>query len=222
MTMSLEELESRCDSLQRRVAERTPTPSTNGGGGARRSPQRPSRFPAGYERASSPPAARARHLDVSGPVSPHPVRGRDQLDAPQQPGLSASDIGFAVSALEREKSKLEEQLRLVNLHLAAYRQLQDRPAAMSTNSNATPSSALWQAHVASGRPAAMTPTPTQMQRPSSAAPVTTTSPTRRRSPPRATVQTEQIYEELRQIRRAREEREAQRRAAAGAASPPRM
>jgi hypothetical protein len=133
-------------------------------------------------------------------------------------GLSKSDVSFALTSLEREKARLEEQLRLVNTHIAAYRQLEGRPraaAVMPPNGNSMRhSSALASRADVSGP---VSPPPPRRE-------TGTVSPSRRggRSPPRGSIQTEQIYEELRQIRRAREEREAQRRAAAGAASPTRL
>lgn len=135
---------------------------------------------------------------------------------------------YAVSQLEREKARLEEQLRLVNTHLAAYRALQaapQRPAAAAPPSRALPPSSPPPASASRVSPAGNRDMGRALS-PRNA----TLSPTRNRSPARAaasvaaspSVQTEQIYEELRQIRRAREEREAQRRAAVGATSPVRL
>jgi hypothetical protein len=224
--MTLEELESRCDDLQRRVAERTP-------GHASRSPPRPhSRYNATSASSARPQSPNRSHYDAAPTMSPRPadtsVNNSSATVSGQ--GMSFSDTAFAVNSLEREKSRLEEQLRLVNLHLAAYRQLQDRggaPPAATRDAGQTASSVLWQQHQAASN-ASRHVTPRATTGTTSAPVASTSSPTRRRSPPRqrspprASVQTEQIYEELRQIRRAREEREAQRRAAMSAASPNRM
>ena len=230
MSLSLEELESRCDSLQRRVAERTPV------GHANRSPPRPSRYApsAGALNSSSsarPPSPRGAAAPVS-PVPPlrqhsgaSPRRGHDDGTVL----LSGSDISFAVSSLEREKTRLEEQLRLVNLHLAAYRHVQQQgqrgtQAALQLNNHSARSEASGAMPSHPGSAGSTTPRyahdSSATQNPP-ASPSRRRSPPRGRSPPRASIQTEQIYEELRQIRRAREEREAQRRAAMGVSSPSR-
>ena len=213
-SMTLEELENRCEMLQRRVQERTPR-------GANRSPPRPR---GGFDRSanmSSPGRSVVMHRDAAEQLSPRNEVSRAPAGAPT--GLSKSDVSFALSSLERERARLEEQLRLVDIHIAAYHQLEGRPAAAQPPAAGPAVSHYPRADhdVSSASHAPVSPPPPRRSG-ANVSPTRPRSPPRGRSPPRASIQTEQIYEELRQIRRAREEREAQRRAAAGAASPTRL
>lgn len=216
--VSLEELEARCDMLQRRVLDRAPPTA------ATRSPPRPTHHsPASQQPSLAPGTALA-----SPPRSAAP---------PALPsGPSPTDIATAVAALEREKARLENELRVVNTHLQMYAMMRGARNA-NAGVNVSPPPAPIMAPTTSSHTQLSSTYGGTTQRP-------ITSPVRHRSPGRssgaampsspsrgATLQrtpvpapsagatagniaAEQIYEELRQIRRAREEREAQRRAAA--------
>jgi hypothetical protein len=145
------------------------------------------------------------------------------------PALSFHEISATITQLERDKARLQEQLSMTETHLRAYKQLQQIMI-----QNPQGSSAQGRTSANAERPVAPTqsagnyaPHQTAQAGPTSPRRVTggSPSPTRAISPRRqytpltapspsasATLQTEQIYDELRQIRKAREEREAQRRA----------
>jgi len=196
-TVSLEELEARCDLLQRRVLERSGAAAAQS---VARSPPRASPAFIGATAGTTVPAG----------SSPSAIAASPSVVAS---ALSPADVRAAVSHLEREKARLENELRLVNTHLAAYHSLGLAVPA------AAPLGGVRALSPRSSVASAMSPVP----------PHSVTSPMRHRSPARTgggltrhspsrvgggNVAAEQIYEELRQIRRAREEREAQRRAAA--------
>lgn len=199
-TSSLEELEARCEALSRRVVDRP----------AARSPSRnaPGNRPAALETAIITAAGEYQHHQQS-------------YGADNPASLSPQDIATAVASLEREKYRLEEQLRLVNTHLAAYRIVQQtsshqprRPEVVSQSDAAhrspilavqaptSPSSVSQVVTRFTPHVEAVNPLP-----PLKGSAEGSNSPPR---PPSATSQTEHIYEELRQIRKMREEREAAR------------
>lgn len=193
---SLEELEARCEALSRRVVDRP----------AVRSP------PRGAARVETSIVANATQHSGDGP-------GFNQVDCPH---LTPQDVATAVASLEREKYRLEEQLRLVNMHLAAYRvvqqsqqQPQRRHEGSYESNSAQRSPPPSTSHAASPQPPMTTyahnspPSAIQPVRASLDIGRPATSPSR---PSSATSQTEHIYEELRQIRKMREDREAARHA----------
>ena len=227
-SLSLEDLEARCDMLQRRVNERSGHSVTS-------SPPRPANssglaYSPAASRTVSSPIASARMAQATaannGTSRPQPVNS----DHP----LNFHDISTALSQLERERTRLQEQLAQTDTHIRAYRQLQQ---IMVQNPNAVTAAAQNTTSASYQAPAnrnldTSNISSSSMGSPRRAAPVSAASPspTRHVSPRRgmassnpsvqpsaATLQTEQIYEELRQIRKAREEREAQRRAQANAA-----
>lgn len=242
--MSLEELEARCETLQRRVQDRGTA------GSAMRSPPRPY---SGAARASSPvrlrgstpPSGFSAASAVAPPLSPPPVRALPtQAAATVDEVLSPSEVARAIQALEAERGRLEDQLLQIRTHLRAYRQLQSvqyqqaAPAAMQlfTNPYLQPTLAASTPATAAHDVRSEDPLPTHANRSAHL------SPTRHRSPRHTPAQgttttletssavggrtsapslkTEEIYRELDAIRKAREEREAQRRVAMQAAATP--
>jgi hypothetical protein len=131
--------------------------------------------------------------------------------------LSPHDVAVAIGQLEREQFRLQEQLTLVQHSLEAYRVVQQlydsgnisaaAPAAASPKrSERQPSPVPPRIEHGSATPS-ISPIPSQ--RADYRADAGSTAKVTRNS---SELQTEQIYEELRLIRKAREEREAQRRA----------
>lgn len=297
-SLTLDELESRCEMLQRRVLERAPNSILMASGGSsnnsmppsqvsfmRSPPRRPSSSTAGASLVarggSTPSGGNQAALPSSYLSSPSRQGPTSSSQGPSGCGISSlsvnvggaallapspftpSDVSFAVSSLEREKARLEEQLRLVNIHLHAYRVMQQPPLRPASALDGT-SGVVGVCSASTPRSTLLLGSPTRGSRylPSAPPPTSSTStilvsqsslmpkspsPSRNRSPPRhspvtlgngttsytglgaaslpsphtpppgptvpptASLQTEQIYEELRLIRKAREEREAQRR-----------
>jgi hypothetical protein len=192
---SLEELEARCEALSRRVVERPA-----------RSPLRHGTRPTEVAITANPPSA---------------YQEQSITDSSQ---LNPQDIATAVASLEREKYRLEEQLKLVNCHLVAYRIVQQssnhQPQAIRRQIEAPQFEA---AQAAQRSPITVSPPmPQPVQRYPHASEASNSTPALVRAPvelqqstspprpPSAPSQTEHIYEELRQIRKMREEREAAR------------
>ena len=243
--MALEELESRCDQLQRRMTTdkrssptrvHTPTPTHSA--------------PSGTARAATPTSAQFLQQKQQ-------TQQSDVL--PPQP----HEIAFAVQRLEQDKARLEGELRLVNAHLATYRYLMKLPAPLpsaldaAAASAASRDSARFLSTATASAALGVRPKPSERD-----LMLATASTGALRSPPRtagrelhspahrggatssaaaaagersgsrggsaggavvpSALPNDQIAEELRRIRRAREERESQRRlsaALAGGGSP---
>jgi len=229
--LALEQLEARCDQLQRRIGDKQHSPSRKPGGSL--SPTR-GRLTTTASFAGAASTNRASSLAGGSSGSSGGA------------SLPSHEMAWALQKLERDKARLEEELRLVNLNIAAFRQLMQLPLAAPKPPSSTEERLLTasSATVAlGGAPAKAAPIP--RERATQVLSSALTSPARARSPPAlaaaarleptarstpaaaasvvpASLPNDQIAEELRRIRRAREEREAQRRlsaALAGAGSP---
>jgi hypothetical protein len=121
--LALDELEARCDQLQRRMATSASSDSR------RASPVR-----SGRSTPTLTTVAMSNALPANG-------GGGASHILPPQP----HEIAFAVQQLEKEKQRLEEQLRAVNTHLQTYRYLMKMPSPLPSAAaldNATAATAL--------------------------------------------------------------------------------
>lgn len=125
--LALEELEARCDQLQRRMPSSISN-SNNPVSGKTSSPARGGRAGSAPIASSTSSALSQMQTSAALAAAPSVLSGATVL--PPQP----YEISQAVQHLEKEKQRLEAELKLVNTHLQTYRYLMRMPTPLPSAS----------------------------------------------------------------------------------------